>query len=263
MAKFCSLFSGSSGNCTYISANNTGILIDAGVSAKRIETALMERNVAPSSIQAIFVTHEHSDHICGVRVFAKKYGCEVYGTSGTLTGMEDNGVILNDHYHSISSEKTLAVGDLEIAWIRTPHDVLESCAYVVQTPDERRIAVATDMGHITGEIKAVLSGCDYVLLESNHDEKMLKAGPYPPFLQKRILGPLGHLSNDTCSTLLPELVKSGVSQITLGHLSQQNNKPTLAEQTAVNALEEAGCVRDTDYRLSVAKQISDSPIIWI
>lgn len=263
MASFCSLFSGSSGNCTYIGCGDSGILIDAGVSAKRIETALRSRNIDPHSIKAIFITHDHSDHISGVRVFVNRFDCDVYATNGTLEGMEKAGIIMDDHYHSINKTKIISVGDLEIGWFKTPHDTAESCDYIIQTPDERRIAVTTDLGHITGEIKALLCGCDLVMLESNHDVKMLKCGPYPPFLQERILGPQGHLSNETCSKILPELVKAGVTQIKLAHLSDHNNKPRLAEEAAIKALDEAGFVRDQDYRLTIAKRESDEPLTWI
>lgn len=263
MAKLCSLFSGSKGNCTYIGSGSSGILIDAGVSAKRIEQALLQRDINPASIEAIFVTHEHSDHIAGVRVFSSRYGCQVYASAGTLDGMKKKGIFIEDNYHSISNSRITNIGDLQIARFFTPHDANESCDYIIETPDERRIAICTDLGHVTGEIKALLSGCDFVLLESNHDVKMLENGPYPYPLQQRILGPQGHLSNETCSALLPELIKAGVTQIKLGHLSEINNRPSIAEEAAVSSLTEAGCIRDQDYRLSLAKQESDDSVLWL
>lgn len=262
MARFCSLFSGSDGNCTFVSAGSTNILIDAGVSTKRIEEALSSRDIDPSSIQAIFVTHEHSDHISGIRVFQKRYGCQIFATEGTLKGMEKS-VPINDSFCCINIHPILPYGDLEIEWFHTPHDTNQSCDYIIRTPDDRKIAVCTDLGHITGEIKQKLRTCDFVLLESNHDIKMLKAGPYPPPLQERILGPKGHLSNDTCATLLPELVQSGVTQIKLGHISKHNNLFSLAEKTAVDALTNAGCILNEDYRLSLAKPISNDPITYL
>ena len=260
MARFCSLFSGSSGNCTYISAGDSGILIDAGVSAKRIREALAARDIDPASIRGIFVTHEHSDHIGGVRVLANQYGCPVYASKGTLAGMDKANALPSGQLFALGAGESVAVGDLQITAFATPHDTPESTGYAVETADGTRLAVATDMGELLPAVFDILCGCDVVLLESNHDVKMLRAGPYPPFLQDRILSNRGHLSNAACATALPALVNAGVSQILLGHLSEKNNTPTLAYDTSVTALAEAGITVGRDVRLSVAKRANDEPV---
>ena len=260
MAQFCSLFSGSSGNCTYISSGNSAILIDAGVSAKRIREALAARGVDPSSIRGIFVTHEHSDHVSGVRVLAKQCNCPVYASKGTLTGMDRMKALPDTPIFALSPGESAAVGDLQITSFATPHDTPESTGYAVETGDGTRLAVATDMGELTRPVFDLLCGCDLVLLESNHDVAMLRSGPYPPFLQERILGRRGHLSNAACAAALPALVNAGVSRILLGHLSDKNNTPSLAYDTSYTALSDAGISVGSDVRLSVAARVSDEAI---
>ncbi len=260
MAQFCSLFSGSSGNCTYISSGDSAVLIDAGVSAKRIREALAARNVDLSSIQGIFVTHEHSGHIAGVRVLANQCGCPVYASKGTLLGMEKAHALPDGSVAALSAGESLAVGNMQVTAFATPHDTPESTGYVVETADGTRLAVATDMGELTRPVFDLLCGCDLVLLESNHDVAMLRSGPYPPFLQHRILGNRGHLSNAACAAALPALVNAGVSRILLGHLSDKNNTPSLAYNTSHAALSQAGIAVGSDVRLAVAARVSDEEI---
>ena len=252
MARFCSLFSSSSGNATFVGTASQGILIDAGVSAKRIRTALAEREIDPASIRAIFVTHEHSDHIQGVRVLASGLGIPVYATPGTLRGMEDAGV-LNGKFpvQAIKRGGDVEIGDMVVHAFETPHDSNESCAFTVTLPDERKIAVATDIGHITNEIVNNLLGCDLVMLESNHDVGMLQNGPYPYYLKRRILSDRGHLSNLACGDLAAQLVEHGTTRLFLGHLSTENNLPALAYQTTFAAVQETGAALGRDYLLEV------------
>ncbi len=263
MAQFCSLFSGSSGNCTYISSGRGGILIDAGVSAKRIREALDARGVEPSSIQGIFVTHEHSDHIAGVRVLAKQCDCPIYASKGTLLGMDKANALPETEIFALSAGESAAVGDLQVTAFATPHDTPESTGYAVETADGTRLAVATDMGELLKPVFDILCGCDLVLLESNHDVQMLRTGPYPPFLQERILGRRGHLSNAACADALPSLINAGVSQVILGHLSDHNNTPSLALDTSQKSLSEAGITIGRDVRLSVASKASCEDILRI
>ena len=216
MARFCSLFSSSSGNATYIGSGRTGILIDAGVSAKRIRTALQEREIDPQSIAAIFVTHEHTDHIKGIRVLASQLHLPVYATPGTLRGMAELGATDGDFLcEPLETGKEKTVGDLLVRAFPTPHDSNESCGFTVELPDERKVAVATDIGHMTNEVMRGILGCDLVMLESNHDIGMLQNGPYPYFLKRRILSDVGHLCNDACADVAVQLVEHGTTRLFL------------------------------------------------
>ena len=263
MARFCPLFSSSSGNCTYIGAGRGGILIDAGVSAKRLEQALADREINPTSIEALFITHEHSDHIGGVRVFAARHKIPVYASAGTLRGMEQAGVCGGVDARELPLDTPIAVGEMSVTAFPTPHDTAGSTGYVVTTSDGRTLAVATDMGTVTDRVRQVLCGCDAVLIESNYDQHMLEVGPYPYPLKQRIAAKTGHLCNDDCAAVLPTLVQSGVSHLFLGHLSPHNNLPVLAEQTAQNALNAAGLRPDVDYRLHIAERVGTPPVWYL
>lgn len=256
MAKFCSLYSSSSGNCTYIGTSRGGILVDIGVSAKRAEEALISIGVEPSSIGGIFITHEHSDHIKGVKVFASRHNIKVYATGGTLEGMDEAGVFNSgvDAY-IIPGQGTECAG-IYVRPFKTSHDSYESCGYAAVTPDGKRISVATDTGIITDEIRENLTGSDLVLLESNHDINMLKMGSYPYFLKDRILSDKGHLSNDACADFAKELLESGTSRFVLGHLSKENNIPSLAYATTGEAFARSGAKEGTDYLLTVAGDLN-------
>ena len=257
MAEFCSLYSSSSGNCTYIGCSSGGILVDVGVSAKKTENALKDIGVDPASIKGIFVTHEHSDHIKGIRVFASRYGIKVYASAGTLDGMYAAGTFNSPVDAYIMPGGGMECGGMFISAFRTPHDSNESTGYVIQTPDSKKLAVATDMGTITDKVANALTGCDLILLESNHDINMLRMGPYPYQLKERILSDYGHLSNDMCSDFSKHLVNAGTTRLILGHLSKENNMPSLAYETTKSALKQAGMEEGRDYLLSVAGDLNE------
>lgn len=251
MARFCSLFSSSSGNCTYIGSAGSGVLIDAGVSAKQISLKLNSIGVSEDGIGAVFVTHEHGDHVKGLRVFASKYNIPVYATEGTLKELEKSGVI-NGKFPVFPIDGGMEINGQLISPFRTSHDAAQSCGYTVTTSDDRKICVATDTGVVTDEMRSALTGCDLVLIESNHDIGMLRNGSYPYLLKRRILSDTGHLSNLACSDFITELVKSGTTRFFLGHLSKENNIPSLAYKTSQSALQCAGAVENRDYILKVA-----------
>mgnify|MGYP002541606930 FL=1 len=260
MARFCPLFSGSSGNCTYVGTPEGGILIDAGVSAKRIETACWDRGIGMDSIRGIFVTHEHSDHTAGLRVLQKRFGIPIFASRGTCAGLIEGGALPVDADCRVM-ESAVELAGLQVLSFRTPHDSRESTGYRVSTSDGRTLAVATDMGHMTDQVRAALYGCDLILIESNHDIRMLENGPYPYVLKRRILASTGHLSNDACSLELPELVRRGTTRLFLAHLSKENNSPDLAYVTAQSALTEAGMRAEVDFVLRVAPRTDLEPVM--
>lgn len=251
MSRFCPLFSGSKGNCTYIGCSGSGILVDAGVSGKAILTMLEEREIAPESIAAIFVTHEHIDHIAGLHAVAAKLGVPVYASAETLETLNSMGKLKNLDARVINGAPA-AVGEISVSRFSTPHDCLGSSGFTVTLPDARKVAVATDMGSLTDEIKTSLCGCDLVMIESNHDVMMLQNGPYPYPLKRRILSENGHLSNACCADFLPSLVRSGTTRLVLAHLSRDNNHPAVARETARAALTSVGMTENEDYILNVA-----------
>ncbi len=258
MAKFCSLFSSSSGNSTYIGCGSTGILIDVGVSAKRIKEALIGRCIDPRSIGGIFITHEHSDHIKGLRIIASSFNIPVYATRGTLSALEESGELSGKFAYDIMNNDGVQVGDMLVKSFETPHDSRESCGYKIYLPDGRTVAVATDMGKITPTVEENLLGCDLVMLESNHDVGMLQNGPYPYYLKRRILSDRGHLSNEACARMSARLIEKGTTRLFLGHLSTENNFPELAFQSSLAAIGEIGAVNGRDYILQVnAKENKD------
>lgn len=260
MARYCPLFSGSEGNSTYLGTANGGVLVDAGVSAKRLTEALSQRGIDPTSLHGIFLTHEHSDHISGLKVFLKKHPMPVYATHGTLEAvMEKDALPAGVTAYVI--DNTVTVGDLQVTAFSTPHDSRESCGYRVAFPDERTAVVATDIGYLTDTVKKAVNGCDLVHIESNHDVRMLECGPYPYYLKERILSRVGHLSNESCASLLPLLLESGATRFVLSHLSRENNTPFLAQMTAQASLKATGALENRDFLLSVAAPIGADDVM--
>lgn len=234
MIKFCNLFSGSTGNCTYISSENTKILIDAGVSCARISKALTELDANLNEIDAILITHEHSDHTKGLSTIAKKYNIPIYTSSETWKMMQ-NLNLPETCQHFFIPNKDFTIGDFTIFPFSIPHDAIDPCGFKVLA-EGKKITLATDIGHLTKEIVSHMEKSDILLLESNYDTATLKCGSYPYFLKERILGNKGHLSNEVASKAVSYLCKNGVNNIILGHLSKENNFPELAYQTAINEL---------------------------
>ncbi len=250
MARIYPLFSSSSGNCTYIGTEKDGILIDCGVSFKRLSDALALNNIPLSAIRNVFITHEHSDHVNGLKMLTKKTGCTVYGQMETLQRLCDCDRISPSSGVVDVTGYTICLSDFEIECFDTPHDAIQSCGYRIHTGDDKYCAVCTDLGHITSEVDSALTGCRLVLIESNYDENMLRTGDYPYYLKQRILSPRGHLSNDDCAAQVAKLIESGTVYFILGHLSQQNNTPELADSTVEKSL--SRFTRGKDYLMGVA-----------
>lgn len=252
MSRFCPLFSGSSGNSTFVGTSTYGILVDIGCSYKCTCTALLERNISPEDIRAVAVTHTHSDHTSGLKTFLKKHPVPLIASRITIDALIVNGIITEEHPTLCADDDEITVCDIKIKEIPTCHDCEGSAGYIFSLPDERRIAIFTDLGYVSDEILSGIKGSDLVMLESNHDINRLKKGNYPFYLKERILSDCGHLSNAACAAVLPTLVKNGTTRIVLAHLSRENNLPTLALSTAKAALIDAGLKENIDYILYVA-----------
>ncbi|MBE6841553.1 MAG: MBL fold metallo-hydrolase [Ruminococcus sp.] len=244
------LFSSSKGNAVYIGNSERGILIDAGVSYKRLSCAMSRCGLDFGCVQAVFITHEHSDHVKGLSMVTKKHGCPVYAQEATLEVLLEKGLIASASVTYNITGKTVEIGDMKISAFATPHDTVQSCGYRVDFEDGRSCAVCTDLGHITAEVDNALLGADTVLIEANYDDEMIHSGPYPLSLIRRICSGNGHLSNSDSATQVLRLVENGTKNIILGHLSQENNSPIIAEHTISRKL--SAFQRDRDYMLTVA-----------
>lgn len=259
MFKFCSLYSGSTGNSSLIQTENTKILIDAGESAKKISEALYSINIEPTQIDAILITHEHSDHIKGVGTFSKKYNVPVYANTETWNAMSTQREKINNENIKYFNFKKFDIGDLSILPFSIPHDAANPCGFNVYY-NNKKISVATDIGHMTTDIVSNLTNSSFILLEANYDPNILKCSSYPYSLKQRIAGPNGHLSNDAAGETISYLVKHGLNTVMLGHLSKENNFPELAYKTVVEQLIENNVNEDL-FNLSVADRYNVSPII--
>lgn len=252
--RFAPLYSGSSGNAIYVGCEDAHILVDAGVSGTRVVKALESVGVAPANLSGILVTHEHADHIQGVGVLSRKYDLPIFATEGTWAAMHSKlGAIAPKNICIIEPEIGFFLGSIEITAFSTPHDAADSVGYAFEL-DQARFALATDVGCVRdGWFKHVL-GADAVLLEANYDPDMLKAGPYPYDLKKRILSRHGHLSNDDAGAAAVRLIRSGTRRIVLGHLSKENNFPELALKSAEIALMAEGLEIGPDAEICVAQR---------
>ena len=261
MAIFCPLYSGSSGNSTYLDAGESALLIDLGVSCRAAVTALQQLGADFSKLKGILITHEHSDHIKGLRVFLKKYPLPLYATEPVLEYLREHVELPAGLPLYEADPEGFCVGQMMVRPFATSHDSLSSFGYAVNLPDGRRISVATDLGYVSDEVHQAIHGSDLVLLESNYDEAMLRCGPYPYPLKRRIASDSGHLSNDSSALEARTLVDSGTTRLVLGHLSKENNHPELARETVRSELTLAGMAEGGDYLLSVAPRTEPGPMM--
>ncbi|MBE6048793.1 MAG: MBL fold metallo-hydrolase [Clostridium sp.] len=262
--KFCSLYSGSSGNSIFVSGEKSKILIDVGMPGKKIDEALVKIGENPSDINGIFITHEHSDHIKGVGILSRKYDIPIYANDKTWSAMEKSlGKIKEHNIRIMDRRSTVDVGDLSIKSFVIPHDAVSPVGYTIANKD-KKVSVATDLGVFTEEIFDNIKESQSILLECNHDVSMLKYGPYPYNLKRRILSEVGHLSNDDCGSALVSLAKYGSGKnLILGHLSKTNNQPDLALQTVLNIIRENGLEEGQDINIVMADRNNPSGYIQL
>ena len=243
-----SLYSGSKGNSVLIESEKAKILIDAGKSARALCIALDTVGVSIDEIDAIFITHEHRDHISALEILLKYHKIPVHIVSASARKLLLKGLsVYEDIICTHTPIFSLEIGDMRVTSFPTPHDSEFSVGYTIEIGD-KRIGYATDIGYITNEIRSALSGCESIVLECNHDEEMLMNGPYPYDLKLRIRSNRGHLSNSDCADFASELCFVGTKNILLAHLSEENNDPTLAFDTVWSA------IADDKVNLKVAKQ---------
>ena len=228
-----SIASGSSGNCICVGNETSHVMIDCGISGKRIEAGMNVYDYTTADMDALLITHEHSDHIGGLGVIARRYGLPIYATRGTLQAIRHSkslGKIDEGLFHEIRADEDFAIGSLTVHPIEISHDAAEPVAYIVRD-EKKSVGVVTDLGIYNDYIIDNIIGLDALLLEANHDIRMLEAGPYPYPLKQRILGDRGHLSNELSGHLLGRVLHDHMKHILLGHLSKENNYEELCLET--------------------------------
>lgn len=232
------LASGSTGNAAFLQFGSTRFLVDAGISARRIERGLAELGLRAADLDGVLITHEHQDHIRGLDVFTRRHQIPVYARAKTWEQIDCRFALPLDCCRSF--EGGFDLGMVRVEPFAISHDAADPVGFVFLY-GQTRCVMATDLGMITPEVEAALNYANILILESNHDLDMLHRGPYPPYLKQRIRSSKGHLSNHDAGKVLSRLQRSECMQVFLAHLSQQNNHPQLAEQTVCRFLKQAGC----------------------
>ncbi|XCP83636.1 MBL fold metallo-hydrolase [Roseburia hominis] len=262
--RLCSIASGSSGNCIYVGTDHTHLLVDTGISRRRVEEGLAALDVKGEELSGILVTHEHADHIQGLGVFSRKYGIPIYATPGTLRGIREYralGKMPEGLYREVTLDEDFVLGDIRVHPFYISHDANEPSGFRL-SQGEKCVAVATDLGKYDEYTVRNLQNVNALLLEANHDLHMLEVGPYPYPLKRRVMGDRGHLSNELSGRLLCDILHENLSHVVLGHLSKENNYPELAYETVKLEV----TLGDNPYKgdeipISVAKRDSISEVI--
>lgn len=255
--KFCSLYSGSSGNSQFIKAGNTRILVDAGLSGKKIQLAIESIGENPADIQGIFITHEHIDHIQSAGILSRRFNIPIYANEKTWIAMQPSiGEVKPENIKVY--ESGVEIGDLFVQAFDVSHDAANPVGYKIFNKN-KKISLLTDTGCVSDEIKKHISDSDLLLIESNHDEDMVLVGSYPWPLKKRVLGDFGHMSNELAGNLLSKILNKGSEVVLLAHLSKENNFPELAYKTVEGILNENnifvkdGLILDMTFRDKASK----------
>ena len=261
-----SIASGSSGNSIYVGSDKTHILVDAGVSGKRIEQGLKDLELSPKDLDAILITHEHIDHIGGLGVISRRYGIPIYTTRGTIEGIlktKSIGNIDTSLLNEICYDTSYIIGDVRIDTIKISHDAAMPVAYRFEV-GKKRAAVMTDLGTYDDYTVSNLQNLDAVFIEANHDVRMLEMGSYPYLLKQRILGAKGHLSNESSGKLLTSILHDTMKNIVLSHLSHENNLPDLAYEAVKSEITLGDTkYKGEDFEISVARRDIPSNLIAI
>ena len=264
--RLCSIASGSSGNCIYVGTDTTHVLVDVGISRKRTEEGLHSLGIDPGELDAVFITHEHSDHISGLGVFSRKYNVPIYATPKTVEAIcrcKSLGAIDGDLFQTVCADESFTIKDITVNPMRISHDAADPVAYRF-SHGKQKFGVVTDLGTYNDYTVECLKGMDALLLEANHDVNMLQVGPYPYPLKQRILGDRGHLSNENSGRLLCRLLHDNLKYIVLGHLSKENNMPQLAYETVRLEINQADSpYKAGDFPIQVARRSEVSQVMEI
>lgn len=266
LMRISTVASGSSGNCIYVGSDNTHVLIDAGISKKKTELGLNANDIDIRDISGILITHEHIDHINGLGVISRKYEIPIYATPRTVEAIKSNtklGFIPEDLYVDIEADRHFNIGGLDICPFNISHDAAQPVAYRVSKGD-KAVAVATDMGKYDDYTVNNLKNLDAIVIEANHDVRMLLAGIYPYYLKQRILGDKGHLSNEMSGKLINDILHDGLKHILLGHLSKENNYEELAFETVKSEIAISdNKYKADDFNIEVAKRDTNSMLFCV
>lgn len=262
--KLCSIASGSSGNCIYVGSGQTNVLVDVGISAKRIESGLNSIDIKPDTLQAILITHEHSDHVSSLGVMARKYQIPIYATKETVQSImqiKSIGKLPEGIFHYIKPNEAFQINDIQVEPFSTSHDASNPVCYTMQS-NGQKVGIATDLGKYDDYIISKLQGSKLLLIEANHDVNMLMVGKYPYYLKQRILGDRGHLSNESSADLISKLINTNLKYILLAHLSKENNYEELAYETVCSELANRGC-NFSRLNVSVANREQPSQMVMV
>ena len=255
--RLCSIASGSSGNCIYVGSDCAHVLIDAGISGRRVEAGLNSLELTGRDLDGILITHEHSDHIKGLGVLARKYGIPIYATGGTVDAMVRSGSlgkIPEGIFREIREDEPFLIKDLVVNPFTIPHDAAQPVGYRLEC-GEHSVGIATDLGKYNEYIIENLQNLDALLLEANHDIRMLQVGRYPYYLKQRIMGDRGHLSNENAGQLLCRLLHDNLKAVFRGHLSKENNYEELAYETVCSEVTMGdNPYKSKDFKIQVAKR---------
>lgn len=257
--RVCTIASGSAGNCTYVGGGGVHVLIDAGVSCRRITLALKELGLTPEDLSAILITHEHSDHISGLATLTKKCAVPLYAAGPTLDRLGEKLPLGPGWLCPLAPGQRLTLGEMTVTPFATSHDAAASQGYRLAA-DGRAMALATDLGYVSEEVCRGVAGTDLLICETNHDVAWLRSGPYPYYLQERILGDRGHLSNEAGAELAAWAAAQGTQTLILAHLSRENNTPARARQVVESKLRTYDLEPGRDVHLEVAMPDCPGPV---